>query len=58
MSQPLNLSLSSLKAAYASGELTPAAVIDNILARATEYEGYNIWITRLTRIRSSRIWTR
>ena len=49
MSQPLNLSLSSLKAAYASGELTPAAVIDNILARATEYEGYNIWITRLTR---------
>ena len=33
MSQPLNLSLSYLKAAYASGELTPSVVIDHILDR-------------------------
>ncbi|MBS53913.1 MAG: allophanate hydrolase [Oceanospirillaceae bacterium] len=49
MSQPLNLSLSYLKAAYASGELTPSVVIDHILDRAAEYEDYNIWITRLTK---------
>ncbi len=49
MSQPLNLSLAHLKAAYASGELTPAVVIDHILDRAAEFEGHNIWITRLTK---------
>jgi len=49
MSQPLNLSIAALKSAYTSGELTPAVVIDQILDRATEFEDYNIWITRLTK---------
>ncbi|RDB43855.1 allophanate hydrolase [Halomonas sp. DQ26W] len=43
------LDIDSLHTAYRSGELTPSALIDRLLAEATEHGGDPAWITRLGR---------
>lgn len=48
MSSLPNLSLSSLRQAYASGALTPRQVVEKISEQCEVYAGHNIWITRLT----------
>ncbi|WP_290789120.1 amidase family protein, partial [Halomonas sp.] len=43
------LDIDSLHTAYRSGELTPSALVDRLLAEATERGGDPAWITRLGR---------
>ncbi|WP_339933860.1 allophanate hydrolase [Vreelandella glaciei] len=44
-----SLTIESLHAAYQQGELTPAALIDELLAQAESHGKEPAWITRLTR---------
>jgi allophanate hydrolase len=44
----INLTISALRTAYASGELTPNRVIQTIHERAATFEDRNIWIHLLT----------
>lgn len=44
-----SLTIESLHAAYQQGELTPAALIDELLAQAESHGQEPAWITRLTR---------
>ena len=39
-----NMTIPGLRAAYASGELTPGALMEEIRQRAAEYAAHNIWI--------------
>jgi allophanate hydrolase len=43
------LDISSLHSAYQQGELTPAALIDELLAQAENHGKEPAWITRLSR---------
>ena len=43
----INLSISSLRQAYAAGDLTPAEVMENIRIQAEKYTERNIWIYSL-----------
>ncbi len=45
----LNLTIPALQAAYRSGTLTPAQLLDELLLRCDSYAEHNIWITRLSR---------
>lgn len=42
---PLNLNIKALHQAYASGDLTPQTLVEQIIDRAAGFEDYNIWIT-------------
>lgn len=42
---PLNLNIQALRQAYADGELTPQAVVEQIVARSAAFADHNIWIT-------------
>ena len=44
-----DLSIASLHTAYQQGELTPARLIDELLAQAESHGKEPAWITRLTR---------
>ncbi len=44
----LNMTFEGLKAAYASGERTPAGLMADIRQRSTEYADRNIWVHLLT----------
>ena len=46
MSVPGNLDLSSLRRAYASGSVTPADVVEEVLRRADDARYPNVWITK------------
>lgn len=41
---PERLSLTWVKGAYCSGEITPTDIVEEIIERAKKYEDYNIWI--------------
>ncbi len=43
---PEKLTFTWLKNSYASGDVTPAMVIGEIIKRSQKYEGYNIWIVK------------
>ncbi len=43
-----DMTISALQAAYSSGELTPAALMEDIRQRAAEYAAHNIWVTLLS----------
>ena len=45
----MDMTVNGLLTAYRTQQLTPDAVIDQLLARCAEYEDSNIWIRRLTR---------
>ncbi len=49
MPTPLSLDLTTLRAAYADGTLTPTALVDDILARLAAYADAAVWIHRLSR---------
>ena len=49
MSVPKNLDLSSLRRAYASGSVTPADVVEEVLLRAGDARYPNVWITKCSR---------
>ena len=44
----MNMTFQSLKAAYASGELTPASLMATLRQRAANYIDRNIWVHQLT----------
>ncbi|MBR9905637.1 MAG: allophanate hydrolase, partial [Gammaproteobacteria bacterium] len=44
-----SLDIATLHTAYQQGELTPAALIDELLAQAESHGKEPAWITRLTR---------
>ena len=45
---PYNMTIASLRKAYAEGDLTPARVLRDIRERAAEFESHNIWIHLLS----------
>ncbi len=45
----LNMTIVALQAAYRSGTLTPAQLLDELLLRCESYAAHNVWITRLSR---------
>ena len=45
----MDMTVNGLLNAYRAQQLTPEAVIDELLARCAEYDDHNIWIRRLTR---------
>ena len=49
LSPTQSLDLGAVRAAYADGSLTPAALIDGIVARAASFADRNVWIHRLSR---------
>ncbi|MEA2118281.1 allophanate hydrolase [Halovibrio sp. HP20-50] len=49
MTQPLSLDIESLHTAYQQGDITPAALIDDLLAQAESHGQEPAWITRLSR---------
>lgn len=44
----MDLSITTLHNAYQEGSLTPAAVVDYVLTKSSEYQQHNIWITLLS----------
>ena len=49
MALSMSLDITSLHAAYQQGDLTPTALIDELLVRADSYDKDPAWITRLDR---------
>ncbi len=47
--QTLDLSIHSLHQQYSDGKLTPASLVDYVLARCQEFPDHHIWINLLTR---------
>jgi allophanate hydrolase len=45
----LDLSIAALHKAYRAGMLTPAAVVDYVLEKSTDYQQHNVWISLLSR---------
>jgi allophanate hydrolase len=48
MTDPTNLSITRLRAAYLDGSLTPGSLVANLLARLTDGDPDHIWIRLLT----------
>ncbi len=43
----LNMTIPAIKQAYQNGEITPQALIEQLLAYSEDYDDHNIWISRL-----------